>query len=92
MFNVSCENQHRADERIPILPELPFKHKGIMCAPFIGPVSELLTVKEAAEQLKIRRVQIRKIIRNGELAAVKVGREYRIPLVCLKEHVEANLT
>lgn len=38
-FNVTCENQHRADERIPILLELPFKHKGIMCAPFIGPVS-----------------------------------------------------
>lgn len=39
MFNVTCENQHRADERIPILKELPFKHKGIMCAPFIGAVS-----------------------------------------------------
>ncbi|MDE6725295.1 MAG: phage Gp37/Gp68 family protein [Ruminiclostridium sp.] len=39
MFNVTCENQKRADERIPILLELPFKHKGIMCAPFIGAVS-----------------------------------------------------
>lgn len=39
MFNVSCENQNRADERIPILLELPFRHKGIMCAPLIGSVS-----------------------------------------------------
>lgn len=39
MFNVTCENQRRADERIPLLLELPFKHKGIMCAPLIGPVS-----------------------------------------------------
>lgn len=31
----SCKS---ADERIPILLELPFKHKGIMCAPFIGKV------------------------------------------------------
>ena len=38
-FNVTCENQRRADERIPLLLELPFLHKGIMCAPFIGPVS-----------------------------------------------------
>ncbi len=38
-FNVTCENQRRADERIPLLLELPFKHKGIMCAPFIGSVS-----------------------------------------------------
>lgn len=38
-FNVTCENQRRADERIPLLLDLPFKHKGIMCAPFIGSVS-----------------------------------------------------
>ena len=37
-FNVSCENQRRADERIPLLLDLPFRHKGIMCAPLIGPV------------------------------------------------------
>lgn len=38
-FNVTCENQSRAEERIPILLDLPFKHKGVMCAPFIGEVS-----------------------------------------------------
>ena len=38
-FNVTCENQRRADERVPMLLELPFKHKGVMCAPYIGPVS-----------------------------------------------------
>lgn len=38
-FNTTCENQKRADERIPILFDLPFKHKGIMVAPFIGSVS-----------------------------------------------------
>lgn len=38
-FHVTCENQRRADERMPLLMELPFKHKGVMCAPFIGPVS-----------------------------------------------------
>ncbi len=38
-FNVTCENQKRADERIPILLDLPFKHKGVSCTPLIGPVS-----------------------------------------------------
>lgn len=37
-FNVTCENQHRADERIPLLLKLPFKHKGIVAAPLIGSV------------------------------------------------------
>lgn len=31
----TCENQRRADERLPILLKLPFKHKGIMCAPLL---------------------------------------------------------
>lgn len=37
-FNVTCENQRRADERIPLLLELPFRHKGIMAAPLIGSI------------------------------------------------------
>ncbi len=52
--------------------------------------SELLTVKEAAELLKTSRVQVRKMIQTGELAAVKVGREYRIPLVSIRQYVENN--
>ena len=39
ILNVSCENQRRADERIPQLLELPFRHKGLYCAPLLGPVS-----------------------------------------------------
>lgn len=38
MLNVTCENNRRASERIPILLDLPFRHKGVMCAPFIGSV------------------------------------------------------
>ena len=38
-LNVTCENQRRADERIPLLLDLPFRHKGLRCAPLLGPVS-----------------------------------------------------
>lgn len=37
-FNVSCENQRNADERLPLLLQLPFRHKGFMAAPLIGPL------------------------------------------------------
>ena len=37
-LNVTAENQRRADERLPILLDLPAKHKGVMVAPFLGPV------------------------------------------------------
>lgn len=53
-------------------------------------LSELLTVKEAAEWLKTSRVQVRRMIQNGELVAVKVGREYRIPIVSIREYIESN--
>ena len=39
MLSVTAENQKRADERLPILLSLPFKHKGVMTAPLIDQVS-----------------------------------------------------
>ena len=57
-FSVTTENQKRADERIPILYELPFKHKGIMAAPFIGEVS----IKKYLEQNE----QIEQVLAGGE--------------------------
>lgn len=42
-------------------------------------VISLLTVQETAELLKTSRQQIRKMIRNGLIPAVRVGREWRIP-------------
>lgn len=38
-FNVTCENQAMADIRLPLLKALPFRHKGVMCAPLVGTVS-----------------------------------------------------
>ena len=46
---------------------------------------EVLTVKEAAERLKTSRQQIRMMIRNGQLPAVQVGREWRLPVEALEQ-------
>lgn len=54
-------------------------------------MSELLTVKEVAVLLKTSRVQVRKMIQSSELLAVKVGREYRIPMVSIREFIQENL-
>ena len=53
-------------------------------------LNELLTVKEAAEFLKTSKVQIRKMIQSGDLLAVKVGREYRVPLTSIRAYIESN--
>jgi len=56
-LNVTCENQLRTDERVPLLLELPFKHKGIFVAPFIGAVS----LKEY-----LKSGQIEQVVAGGE--------------------------
>ena len=52
---------------------------------------EILTVKETAALLKTTRQQVRKMIANEELPAVKVGREWRIPSVSIRRFIEENL-
>lgn len=39
ILNVTCENQARADERIPYLLDIPAKHKGLFCAPLISEIN-----------------------------------------------------
>lgn len=45
-LDVTTENQRRADERLPILLELPFKTRGIMAAPLL---SEIMIEKYLAQ-------------------------------------------
>lgn len=51
-------------------------------------LTELLTVKEVAEFLKVSRTQVRRLIRSGNLRAMMVGREYRISLESLAEFTD----
>ena len=49
---------------------------------------ELLTVSEVAIILKTSRQQVRKMIREDILPALKAGREYRISKVFLEAFIE----
>ena len=51
-------------------------------------MTELLTVKEVAEYLRISRTQVRRLIRSGQLKGMMIGREYRISLASLAEFTE----
>ncbi len=52
---------------------------------------QLLTVQEAAQLLRTTGQQIRKMIANEELPAVKVGREWRIPMESIRMFLNENL-
>lgn len=49
---------------------------------------KVYSVKEVAQILQTSRQQVRRMIQNEELAAVKVGREWRIPAERLGEFLE----
>ena len=50
----------------------------------------ILTVKQVAE-LQVSIPQVRRMIANGELSAMKVGREWRVPKAALEELFEREL-
>ena len=50
---------------------------------------KLLTVDETAKLLKTSKQQVRKMIREELLPAIKVGREYRISYRFLSEFVDS---
>ncbi len=59
---------------------------GMMDAPI-----EVYSVKEVAKILKTSCQQVRKMIQNEELPAVKVGREWRISAEQLQEFITEAL-
>ena len=86
-LNVTCENQSRADERIPVLLELPIRHKGLHCAPLLGPVSigsyldsgqieQVAWVKLLREECEERDITF--CFMETGTVFIKDGRKYRI--------------
>ena len=51
-------------------------------------MTELLTVKEVAQYLRVSRTQVRRLIRTGQLKGMMIGRAYRISLASLAEFTE----
>ena len=54
-------------------------------------VMELLTVQETADQLKVSCQQIRKMIREGLIPAVRIGRKWRISAEYLDMFLKTNM-
>lgn len=52
----------------------------------------LWTVAEVAEHIRVSNMTIYRLIRAGQLPAVRVGRHYRIRQVALHAYLEASAT
>jgi excisionase family DNA binding protein len=49
--------------------------------------TQLLTAAEVAAQLRVSTMTIYRLIRSGELPAVRVGRNYRVPVAELERYL-----
>ena len=54
-------------------------------------MDELLTVAEVAGVLRVSTMTVYRLIRTGELAAVRVGRNYRVRSADLQNFIEAQV-
>ncbi len=53
-----------------------------------GPLSRLLTVGEVADVMRVSRMTVYRLIRRGQLKAIRVGRNYRVREDDLNEYLE----
>ncbi len=53
-------------------------------------ISRLLTVAEVATLMRVSRMTVYRLIRRGQLKAIRVGRNYRVRESDLSEYLEAQ--
>ena len=54
------------------------------------PISRLLTVAEVANVIRVSRMTVYRLIRRGQLKAIRVGRNYRVRSDDLNDYLEAQ--
>lgn len=85
-------DQTRAAEIAALLAQLAVIMSGQSDTPDKPPVSRpmparvLLTVEEAAEQLGIGRTLLYKLIADGEIESIRIGRLRRVPTAAIQDY------
>lgn len=62
----------------------------MMPASFNNPISEIrfLTIAEVATVIRVSRMTVYRLVHNGELPAIRVGRSFRIPQQAVTDYLE----
>ena len=55
-----------------------------------SPISRLLTVAEVATVMRVSRMTVYRLIRRGQLQAIRVGRNYRVREDDLEKYLESQ--
>lgn len=52
--------------------------------------NDILTINETCKALRMGKNMLYKLVKNGSIKSVKIGRKYYIPKLYLKEFIETN--
>ena len=56
------------------------------------PAPRFLTVAEVASIMRVSKMTVYRLVHGGELAAVRVGRSFRVPEPAVREYLAGNRT
>ena len=51
-----------------------------------------LTVAEVAEEMRVSRMTVYRLVHAGELPAIRVGKSFRVPDEALRQYLKASVT
>jgi excisionase family DNA binding protein len=64
----------------------------VMERPAARPVVSFLTVTEVAAIMRVSKMTVYRLVHGGELAAVRVGRSFRVPQPAVREYLAGART
>ncbi len=56
-----------------------------------GTPGQLLTVAEVADLLRVSNMTVYRLIKGGQIGAIRVGKNYRIPQADLDDYLEGGV-
>ena len=51
-----------------------------------------LTVAEVADEMRVSRMTVYRLVHSGELPAVRVGKSFRVPVDALRHYLDSSTT
>jgi len=51
-----------------------------------------LTVAEVADEMRVSRMTVYRLVHGGELPAIRVGKSFRVPDEALRQYLKASAT
>ncbi len=73
-------------------PAQPMTAQPVLQRPAPRPAVSFLTVMEVADIMRVSKMTVYRLVHGGELAAVRVGRSFRVPETAVRQYLAGART